>query len=64
MGHWPNRLRAMHQEHFRDAEIWHQFEDQIHRAVLLAIADGHPDAAHLAAAALRSTEIDYARWYA
>lgn len=46
-----------------DAAIAHSSEDALHREVLEAIAAGAPNAAALAAAALKSTELDFHRWY-
>lgn len=47
-----------------DDESAHACEDDLHQDVLQAIADGHPDAAALAAEALKSVQITFYRWYA
>lgn len=47
-----------------DDEVAHGMEDSLRDTVLRAIAAGHPDAMLLAAAALRSEDIDFARYYA
>ena len=47
-----------------DDEVAHGHEDVLYVAVLQAIAGGAPDAAALAAEALRTQEIDFARWCA
>ncbi|MCW2903516.1 MAG: hypothetical protein JWO67_5781 [Streptosporangiaceae bacterium] len=47
-----------------DDEVAHGMEDNLRDTVLRAIAAGHPDAAQLAAAALRSDDIGFARYYA
>lgn len=47
-----------------DDESAHGMEDSLRADVLAAIAAGTPDARTLAAAALRSDQIDFARWYA
>ncbi|RLU81209.1 hypothetical protein CTZ27_33160 [Streptomyces griseocarneus] len=52
---------AHHQD---DDEVAHGLEEQLHSDVLRAIAAGAPDAQILAAAALRSETIDFARWNA
>lgn len=41
----------------------HLLEDAIYVGALRAVAAGHPDAAALAAAALRADTVDYDRWY-
>ncbi|MFI2078531.1 hypothetical protein [Streptomyces triculaminicus] len=51
-----------HQQH--DDEAAHGLEDQLYADVLLAIAAGAPNAEILAAAALRSKTLDFARWCA
>lgn len=45
-------------------EQWHVIEDRIWADVLLAIANREPQAIQLAQAALKTTEIDFARGYA
>ncbi|WP_367134482.1 MULTISPECIES: hypothetical protein [Streptomyces] len=50
--------------HQGDPEAAHGMEDELHADVLRAIAAGAPDAETLAAAALRSTTLDFACWYA
>lgn len=47
-----------------DAEVAHGMEDVLRADVLAAIAAGAPDAPILAAAALRSDQLDFPRWYA
>lgn len=47
-----------------DDESAHGMEDGLHKRVLRAVAAGHPDARVLAAAALRTGDIDFCRWYA
>ena len=47
-----------------DDEAAHSEEDALRREVLQAIADGHPDAVKLAALALVTQDIDFARWCA
>lgn len=47
-----------------DDERAHKLEDELHQEVLRAIADGAPDAAELARAALQTKDIDFSRWYA
>lgn len=47
-----------------DDEGAHSYEDSIRDDVLRAIAAGAPNAAELAAAVLKTGEIDFARWCA
>jgi hypothetical protein len=47
-----------------DPEVAHGAADDLHQQVLRAIAAGHPDAQILAAAALRTEDIEFDRWYA
>ena len=47
-----------------DDEAAHGKADDLHRDVLAAIAAGAPDAPLLAAAALRTETLDFARWCA
>jgi hypothetical protein len=47
-----------------DPEAMHGSEDALHRSVLQAVAAGHPQARELAAAALRTNDIDAPRWCA
>lgn len=47
-----------------DPERAHGVEDSFVAAVLAAIADGHPDPAGLARAALIVQSAEYDRWYA
>jgi hypothetical protein len=47
-----------------DDEDAHGRTDDLHRDVLAAIAMGAPDPALLAAAALRTETLDFARWSA
>ncbi len=46
-----------------DNESAHAAEDKLWQSVLSAIAKGHPRAKELARAALRSTKIEFDRWY-
>jgi hypothetical protein len=48
----------------RDYEAAHGDEDKLHVDVLRAIAEGAPNAAELARAALRTTSLDFARYCA
>jgi hypothetical protein len=48
----------------RDGEAAHLAEDGLHQDVLKAIADGAEDPRELAAAALATRELEFARWYA
>ena len=48
----------------KDYDRAHYVEDELHRTVLQAIADGNPDAQALAREALRSTEYEFPRRYA
>lgn len=48
----------------RDSESAHGDEDDLHQDVLKAIADGAPHAKELAAAALKTKDIEFSRWYA
>ena len=47
-----------------DDEAAHSYEDQLHQAVLQEIADGATNAAEMARAALKTTEIKFCRWCA
>lgn len=47
-----------------DDESAHGAEDRLHVDVLRAVAAGHPDAAALAREALKTDDIDFARWCA
>lgn len=47
-----------------DPETAHGLEDDLRRDVLRAIANGAPDGAALAAAALQTEEFDFDRWCA
>lgn len=47
-----------------DDEVAHGMEDALREAVLIAIAAGVPDAPALARAALKTADIDFARWCA
>jgi plasmid stability protein len=57
---WVDAVRAAS----ADDECAHAEEDRLHQSVLRAIANGHADPASLAAAALKTTDIDFSRWYA
>jgi len=50
----------------RDDEMAHSFEDALYEKVLIAIRDREPgdDPADLAKAALKTQEIEFARWCA
>ncbi|MGX1483422.1 hypothetical protein RKD45_002498 [Streptomyces griseus] len=58
-----HRLAAIHAAQ-GDDERAHGLEDDLHRDVLATIAAGAPDASLLAAAALRTETLDFARWCA
>jgi len=47
-----------------DDEAAHTAEDRLHKAVLVAIAAGAPNAAGLASAALKTLDIEFQRWCA
>lgn len=47
-----------------DDESAHSYEDALHIRVLMAVAEGHPDAVALATEALKTVEMDFARWCA
>lgn len=47
-----------------DDEEQHGMEDSLYEDVLQAIANGAPNAADLAAAALKTKSISFSRWYA
>lgn len=47
-----------------DDETAHSQEDDLYTDVLRAIADGAPNASELAREALRTVDIDFARWCA
>jgi cob(I)alamin adenosyltransferase len=47
-----------------DYEAAHSIEDDLHRLVLQLIADGAENGAEMAKAALRTTELDFARYCA
>ena len=47
-----------------DDEAAHIKEDDLHQDVLQAIADGAADPAALAREALKTKDLDFARWYA
>ncbi len=47
-----------------DDEAQHGLEDALWEAVLVAIADGADDPGPLAAAALKTRELEFARWCA
>jgi hypothetical protein len=51
-------------DHADDDERAHGEEDGLRYAVLKAIAEGSRNARKLAAAALATDEIEFARWYA
>jgi hypothetical protein len=57
------RLAAIHAVRDDDEDA-HGKTDDLHRDVLAAIAAGAPDAPLLAAAALRTETLDFARWCA
>lgn len=59
------RNRVRHIDNLRrDNEAAHSEEDTLYTDVLEAIADGSPNAAALAEEALRTKNIDFARWCA
>jgi len=47
-----------------DDERQHELEDALYVSVLQAIAQGAPNAAELAAAALKTQDMSFSRWYA
>ena len=47
-----------------DNEVAHGAEDAMRQRVLELVAEGHPDSAELAKAALESSTITFGRWYA
>lgn len=47
-----------------DDEAAHGNEDDLHRSVLRAIAEGSPVAQELAKEALKTLDIDFSRWCA
>ena len=47
-----------------DGEAAHELEDRLRRDVLVAIADGAAHAQEIAAEALKTSEIEFTRWYA
>ncbi|QBJ94514.1 hypothetical protein D0Z67_29545 (plasmid) [Streptomyces seoulensis] len=47
-----------------DDEEQHGMEDSLYEDVLKAIAEGAPNASELAAAALKTKDMDFSRWYA
>ena len=57
---WLDRIRGM----THDDEMAHCEEDALRDAVLIAIAEGTSDAQELAAIALETGEIKFARWCA
>jgi hypothetical protein len=58
-----HRLAAIHAVQ-DDDEVAHGLADDLHRHVLASIAAGAPDAQLLAAAALRTETLGFARWCA
>lgn len=46
-----------------DPEVAHSLEDDVHLSVLRAIASGAPDAVELAAEAIKTADIRFARWH-
>jgi hypothetical protein len=46
-----------------DPEVGHSIEDDLTRAVLEQIRDGHPDPVGLATSALVVMDADYSRWF-
>lgn len=61
--HVTSRLKAIVGLSAYDNAGAHAAEDKLHTDVLRAIAKGHPDAQALAREALKSTKINFARWY-
>jgi len=58
-------LRHIDEMREYDSEIAHMSEDQLHHAVLRAIATGQADDPKaLAAAALQTLRLNFDRWYA
>lgn len=61
----PEELRDKLAELGRDdSESAHGLEDDLARAALTAIRDGHPNPAGLAREALIVLDADYEKWYA
>lgn len=58
------RIAKLHDPANTDDAGCHFEEDRIRTDVLQAIADGHPDPAGLATAALKTAEAVFSRWYA
>lgn len=59
------RNRVRHIDNIRrDDEAAHAEEDTLHQDALQAIADGAPNPAALATEALKTKNIDFARWCA
>jgi hypothetical protein len=58
------RLVAVLKNDAHDDELAHLNEDTLRHAVLVAIAEGAPNAAELAEAALRTSDVKFARWCA
>ena len=59
------RNRVRHIDNIRhDDEAAHIKEDDLHQDVLQAIADGAADPAALAREALKTKDLDFARWCA
>ena len=47
-----------------DDEAAHSYEDELWERVLVLISEGHPNAQRMAAQALRTKQIKFARWCA
>lgn len=61
----PGSVRERIAAFSADIEVLHLEEDRLRAEVLSAIADGHPEAQALAAAALKSSRLARGeRWYA
>lgn len=57
-----DKMKDMANQRQVDHEKLHSMEDALHHMVLLVISDGAPNAKELAKAALKSLEIEFARW--
>jgi hypothetical protein len=58
------RIAEIFQDGHCDPESAHGYEDDLYKQVLRAIADGHPNAAAIAAEVLALADLDFQRWYA
>ncbi len=58
------RLKSIRESADYDDEAAHSEEDKLREQVLEAIVEGSPDPVALAKVALKTREIDFARWCA